>query len=265
VKGVSLRVLGFLGLLLLASFWSVYSVQEPVPDPLNPAAFSLDRALQHLEAISEQPHAVGSRSHGEVQGYLLENLQKAGLEVEVQNGIALNKFFTWIRGAYLKNVLARLGHGEADSVVFTAHYDSAPNSPGAADDGAGVAVVLALAEQAKMGKNDQVFLFSDGEELGLLGASLFLGQHPWAAQVGMVLNLEARGRSGPSVLFQVSQESGPLIDLFSRSPYPFGSSLFSSLSRLIPNDTDFTIFFKTPGSWAKLCLCRWPELLPLPP
>jgi Zn-dependent M28 family amino/carboxypeptidase len=45
-------------------------------------------------------------------------------------------------------------------------------------------------------KND-IIIFSDAEELGLNGAALFVTQHKWAKDIGLVLNFEARGSSGP--------------------------------------------------------------------
>jgi Zn-dependent M28 family amino/carboxypeptidase len=38
-----------------------------------------------------------------------------------------------------------------------------------------------------------IILFSDAEELGLNGAALFVTQHKWAKDIGLVLNFEARG------------------------------------------------------------------------
>jgi Zn-dependent M28 family amino/carboxypeptidase len=51
-------------------------------------------------------------------------------------------------------------------------------------------------------KNIKMILlfFSDAEELGLNGAALFVTQHKWAKDIGLVLNFEARGSSGPSYM-----------------------------------------------------------------
>jgi len=84
------------------------------------------------------------------------------------------------------------------------HYDSAPHSAsyGASDAGSGVVTVLEsvrayLASGAKP-KNDIIICFTDSEELGLDGASLFVNEHPWAKEVALALNFEARGSGGPS-------------------------------------------------------------------
>ena len=61
----------------------------------------------------------------------------------------------------------------------------------------GVRAYLAL---NKTPKNDIIILFSDAEELGLLGAQAFVEHHPWAKNIGLVLNFEARG-SGRTKLY----------------------------------------------------------------
>ena len=103
-----------------------------------------------------------------------------------------------------ENVVARL-EGTNDggkAFLLMAHYDSVSTAPGASDDGAGVASMLETLRALKAGpplKNDVIFLFTDGEERGLLGARAFVDSHPWAEDVGVVLNLEARGNTGPAI------------------------------------------------------------------
>ena len=93
-------------------------------------------------------------------------------------------------------------------------------------------------------------LFTDGEEAGLLGAEAFAASHPWMKDVGMVMNFEARGNKGPSLLFETGPDNGKLIDVVSHNAsHPLGSSLFYSLYKLLPNDTDYTVFrrLRVPG------------------
>ena len=59
----------------------------------------------------------------------------------------------------------------------------------------------------------------------------------------MVLNFEARGTHGPSIMFQTSDANGWLVREFAKSDdYPVANSLSSDLYKLLPNDTDFTVF-----------------------
>ncbi|WP_238395725.1 M20/M25/M40 family metallo-hydrolase [Pontibacter pudoricolor] len=128
-----------------------------------------------------------------------------------------------------------------------AHYDSQPNTLGAADDGAGIAAMLETARAIKQGEplqNDVIFLMTDGEEYGLYGAKAFL-KHPWAKEVGVIVNVEARGNSGPSMTFEISPENGWVIEQFAKAaPYPIANSLAYEVYRKMPNDTDFTVFRK---------------------
>ena len=92
-------------------------------------------------------------------------------------------------------------------------------------------------ERSKAGpppKRDIIALFTDGEEIGLIGAKVFVGQargglgegHPWMADVGLVLNFEAAGNRGPCCLFETSEQNGWLIREFARAdPFPIGNSL----------------------------------------
>src|SRR4030095_8333053 len=66
---------------------------------------------------------------------------------------------------------------------------------------------------------------------------------PWMKDVGLVLNFEARGNSGPSLMFETSTGNGWLMEQFAKAaPYPVATSLSYEIYKLLPNDTDFTIF-----------------------
>jgi hypothetical protein len=92
-------------------------------------------------------------------------------------------------------------------------------------------------------KNDVIFLFTDGEELGLLGAHAFADEHPWMRDVGVVLNFEARGAGGPSFMFETSEANGSLISELARTaPHIAANSLMYAVYKRMPNDTDMTVF-----------------------
>ena len=147
----------------------------------------------------------------------------------------------------IQNVLARLkGTGNGSAVLLVAHYDSLKESFGANDDGAAVATLLETLRTLKAGeplKNDIIFLFTDAEELGMLGAQVFVAEHDWARDVGVVFNFEARGNSGPVMMFESSDNNGWLIGEFARAaPFPFAHSLSYEIYKLLSNDTDLTVF-----------------------
>ncbi len=63
-------------------------------------------------------------------------------------------------------------------IVVGAHYDSVPAGPGAADDGTGVAIVLAAARYlATLPRRDHPidFVLFDQEEIGLVGSAVYAG------------------------------------------------------------------------------------------
>lgn len=211
--------------------------------------FSTDRAFAQVESISQYPHYVGSKNHETVASYLQSQLHELGLTTTTQEGYTLTD---WGNLAKSKNILARIkGSGNGKALLLLSHYDSAPHSAskGASDAGSGVASILegirAFQNSKKKHKNDIIILFTDAEELGLNGAALFVTEHPWAKDVGTVLNFEARGTSGPSyMLMEANQGNKNLIkDFAAAAPqYPVTNSLMYSIYKMLPNDTDLTVF-----------------------
>jgi hypothetical protein len=102
----------------------------------------------------------------------------------------------------------------------------------------------ALKAQAPLA-NDIIALLSDGEEVGLLGASGFAQSHPWMKDVGMVLNFDNRGNAGPVMMFEPSPGNGKLIaGLAQAVPSVVSNSMMYEVYKALPNDTDFTVFRK---------------------
>lgn len=240
----------FVALVLLACV-VVYEQRPPSATPVNTAAtdFSSARALKHIAAIAKQTHPIGSAQQREVREYILAELRAAGLTPEVQQTTSFNTDGTAAVAATVQNIVARMpGTSNTKAVLLMGHYDSAPNSLGAADDGSGVATLLETVRALKSApplKNDTIFLFTDGEEAGLLGSIAFVKEHPWAKDVGLVLNFEARGSSGPSFMFETSDGNGWLISEFVKAaPYPVSTSILYDIYRALPNDTDLTPFKK---------------------
>ena len=64
-------------------------------------------------------------------------------------------------------------------------------------------------------------------------------------KIGAVVNVEARGSRGDSVLFETGANCGWLLDLYAEhAPRPRASSLTYEVYRRMPNDTDFSVFRK---------------------
>ena len=99
--------------------------------------------------------------------YLYNEFEKMGLFVE---------FHDWSFDEFdSRNVVATLNGSDTESdaiFLITAHYDTVKNSPGANDDGSGVAAVLAIANVcSKYSFNHTIrFICFSGEEVGTYGS-----------------------------------------------------------------------------------------------
>ncbi len=240
----------FILFLVYISFRSLMPYK--VSDLNNPVtAFSTERALKQLKVISKEAHYVGTPAHAEVREYILQELRKMGLEPEVQEGFNLSNFWGYSNLIKPQNILARIkGSGDGKAVMLLSHYDSAPHSAskGASDAGSGVVTILegvrAYLASGATPKNDIIICITDAEETGLDGAELFINEHPWAKDVGVAINFEARGSGGPSnMIVETNGGNANLIKGFKEAgvEYPVATSLMYSIYKLLPNDTDSTV------------------------
>ncbi|MEB3347336.1 M28 family peptidase [Aquimarina gracilis] len=236
-------------LILFSLFFTFYSTKSHrISDLDTPSQeFSTLRALEHVKSISKEPHYLGSNAHKDVKNYIVNELQKLGLEPKIQEGFSVGKTGDCSRP---QNILAKIkGSGNGKSLMLMTHYDSSQHSSyGASDAGSGVATILegirAYLSTNKVPKNDIIICITDAEELGLNGADLFVEKHPWAKDIGLVLNFEARGSGGDSyMLLETNGKNGNLIKEFANAGlrYPTTNSLAYSIYKMLPNDTDLTV------------------------
>ncbi|MEO6085822.1 MAG: M20/M25/M40 family metallo-hydrolase [Umezawaea sp.] len=244
---VLLVVLVALGALSLLAF------RPPAAAPADAAVteFSAARVEGDLREIAQRPHPLGTADHTRVRDHVVEAARAAGAEVQVESGeVVRTEPGRPARVAVVRNVVAKVPGSDpalsgGRALLLVSHYDSVPTGPGAADDGAAVASMLEAIRVLKASggaRNDVVFLFTDGEELGSLGARSFVRQHGIAG-FGAVLNWEARGSGGPVVMFETSAANAGLVDAFAgASSRPIANSLAYEVYRRMPNYTDFTVF-----------------------
>jgi hypothetical protein len=225
----------------------------PIDAPAD--TFSAARAMRHVAAIAREPHPLGSPAAEPVRAYVLAELKALGLEPAIQRprdappaGSGSGSAATPTRRD-VRNLVARwrgAGPPSRKALLLSAHYDSVPSGPGAGDDASGVAAILESLRALKAGpppERDLIVLVNDGEEAGLYGADVFAAEHPWAQDVGVVLNLEGRGNRGPAYMFETSQGNAWLIEQLARAlPHPMATSLTVAVYRLMPNDTDLTVY-----------------------
>jgi hypothetical protein len=241
---ISLLVITLLIMLgVLRSFSTPSIIGDDVPD----VVFSSVRAAVILEDLLQErvPHVSGSPQNTVVHNRIISLLESFGYTPESQSLFHCNPMFGSC--SPVENIIAvKPGMDGKNAVLLTAHYDSGWTGPGAADDCAGVSSILEIARMAAdfpPFANDVIFLFSDSEENGLIGADAFAEHHPLFKKVKVVINLEARGAAGSSALFETGEGNRALIRLFSKNvERPVGNSLAYEMYKRMPNDTDYSVY-----------------------
>ena len=244
------KIFTFISILIISL--TVYvSFNDLIPGsekPLDKYDFSIENALDHLRIISKKPHYTGSEYHSVVRDYILNELKNMGLETEIQNQVVTR--FCCV-GTNTSNIIGTIkGSSNGKSLVLLTHYDSRHHASfGASDAGSGVVTILegvrSFLSKNTIPINDIHLVFTDAEEIGLLGAQAFVKNHSLVDNIGLVLNFEARGSGGPSyMLMETNGKNGVLISEFinANPGFPAANSLMYSIYKMLPNDTDLTVF-----------------------
>jgi len=145
------------------------------------ASIDGEAALRHASALAALgPHPWGSPRNQAAAAYVAAGLREAGLvEVELQpferHGV---------RGT---NVIATLRAPGDELVVIGAHHDTAPQAPGAYDDGGGVGILIELARVlARDERRPRTIVLAsfDGEEAGSTGRGTTAGSRAFIERLG---------------------------------------------------------------------------------
>jgi hypothetical protein len=210
-------------ILLIVFIVAVLSVFPPAPLPVEAPTdvFSAARAAETIRIIARSPRLVGSPTFEMAREYLLAQLSSLGLTTETQD--------LELEGMKVENTLGRLtGISSEAAILLVAHLDSVAESPGAMDNASGVAEVLETVRALKAGPalaNTIIVLFTAPEEICCLGAKAFATRHPWAGDVRLVINVDAGGIGGPSILAATGPGEGWMIrQMASILPHPIASS-----------------------------------------
>lgn len=254
-----------LGLAVVLSGLLAYGLFTlPSPEDADAAGFSAARVVKDIEVISKEHHSVAHPAErARVREYLVERLRNMGADtVQLFEYDSLtgpkNKHVVYTFDAV--NVLAEFApENTSDStayLMFVAHYDSRYSQPmpkdtvwsyGAADDGYGVGVILEtmshLLDVRKEWKQGVKVLFTDAEEVGMMGmTAMWEGNREVFDNVGLVINIEARGPFGPALMFEACPGNEKVLDLYADAArYPYTYSLTTVVYQFMPNFTDFTI------------------------
>ncbi|MCJ7572132.1 MAG: M28 family peptidase [Candidatus Thermoplasmatota archaeon] len=154
----------------------------------------IKKYLEHL--VEFGPKWTGTESCDEAAQYIFNNIKQMGLDVEYQNWS-----FPLRKG---KNVIATQ-HGidpKSDAVfIICAHYDTSKGSPGANDDGSGIAAMLTIANiTCKYSFNHTLrFIALSGHECGPANTygSTYYAKKAYAKKENIVgvLNLDMIGNT----------------------------------------------------------------------
>lgn len=244
---------------LAYGLWTV-----PSPQPADAPGFSADRVVKDIEVISREHHSVAHpEERARVREYLISRLQGLGADTvrtfEYDSLVGPeNKHVVYTFDAV--DVLAEFPPLQASDdtvwLMMVAHYDSRYSQPmpkdtvwsyGAADDGYGVGVILETVSQAlkqrEHWKQGVKVLFTDAEEVGMMGMkAVWNNDREVFDNVGLMINIEARGPWGPCLLFETCPGNEKVMSLYSDAAgYPFTYSLTTVVYGFMPNFTDFTI------------------------
>ena len=236
--------------LLLWGALAVAPLAPPAPPAeLDATAFSAAQALDHIERIAIEPRPIGTPANERARADIVAQLRLLGLEPELQTIEVPNYFSAAGETIEVVNVMARIpGTAPTSAVALMGHYDTVPSTTGANDDASAVAIMLETARAILAGprlRNDVILLFTDGEEPApRFGSSAFVAEHPWAGDIGFVINLEAIGSGGASLLIEMNGSGGWVIDQYAKAiPYPVAFSFLTTTVELIGgSNTDFATF-----------------------
>lgn len=246
--------------LLAYGLWTI-----PSSKPADYDGFSSARVVEDIAVISKEHHSVAHpEERAKVREYLVERLQGLGADTVMLYGYdslvgPKNRHVVYTFDA--DNILAEFAPENATDdtpyLMFVAHYDSRYSQPmpkqdtvwsyGAADDGYGVGVTLEtvanLLKQRADWKQGVKVLFTDAEEVGMYGMTAqWENNREVFDNVGLMINIEARGPWGPALLFETCPGNEKIMDLYAdASKYHYTYSLTTVVYTFMPNFTDFTI------------------------
>ena len=273
--GLARRLLAPIAALLgLVAGLSVLILPSPAPTTADPAEFSAERAMTSINRLADEPHSVLRReAHDRARDDVIGMFTDLGYTPTVHSdpmfdlsdpadkrifdGLSAEQQAT-LKDAPTDTIVVDVPGKSERTMALMAHYDSATveadenghqqitdgTSLGAADDGYGVAAIVetlrALKAEGRQPENSLKIVITDAEEIGLIGARNEMRHHRADYEnVDLVLNLEARGTSGPALMFETSPNNSAVAGYFlSHVEQPATGSLLPSLYAHMPNTTD---------------------------
>ena len=256
---------------------SLFLLPAPKSADSDPTTFSADRAKQLIDTFADEPHSVlHPEAHARSRDEIVTMFKDLGHQPEIHSDpMPLSEAthtsqyseagLEALAQLNTENIVVRVPGKTDDTMMLTAHYDSAVDfektadgrwdpkpgvSSGAADDGYGVATIIetlrAIKADGRTPERSLLIVITDAEELNLLGAMNEMLHHRTDYDnVDLIVNIEARGTSGPAVMFETSDTNAAATEFFLKNaPRPFATSLMPAVYRMMPNGTDLSIYLK---------------------
>ena len=273
--GLARRLLAPIAALLgLVAGLSVLILPSPAPTTADPTEFSAEHAMTSINRLADEPHSVLRReAHDRARDDVIGMFSDLGYTADVHSDplfdfsipedketfdMLSTEQQAAVKDAPAETIVVDVPGKSERTMALMAHYDSATveadenghqqitdgTSLGAADDGYGVAAIVetlrALKAEGRQPENSLKIVITDAEEIGLIGARNEMRHHRADYEnVDLVLNLEARGTSGPALMFETSPNNSAVAGYFlSHVEQPATGSLLPSLYARMPNTTD---------------------------
>ena len=253
-----IKVIILIGLIVLSCFIARGLFSMPKATDGDVMGFSTNDVIETIKTISQKQHSVAhAQEREEVREYLISRLTAIGDTPTIYSYPNQEaKGYNFDAVDILAEFQPLSQQTDTTYVMLVAHYDSRYAQPfrndtvwsyGAADDGYGVSIAMECVETLldKQDEWDQgiKILYTDAEEVGMIGMKNIYEHNPEVfSNVGLVINIEARGPYGAALLFETSEGNQKLIDLYrDKAHYPVSYSLTNLVYSILPNFTDFTI------------------------
>ena len=268
---------GLVAALAIIAAMSLFLLPAPKSADSDPTGFSADHAKQLIDTFADEPHSVlHTEAHARSRDEIVTMFKDLGYQPEIHSDpMPLSEATNTsqyseagldaLARLNTENIVVRVPGKTDDTMMLTAHYDSAVDfektadgrwdpkpgvSSGAADDGYGVATIIetlrAIKADGRTPERSLLIVITDAEELNLLGAmNEMLHHRADYDNVDLIVNIEARGTSGPAVMFETSDTNASATEFFLKNaPRPFATSLMPAVYRMMPNGTDLSIYLK---------------------
>ncbi len=268
---------GLAAALAIIAAMSLFLLPAPKSADSDPTGFSADHAKQLIDTFADEPHSVlHTEAHARSRDEIVTMFKDLGYQPEIHSDpMPLSEATNTsqyseagldaLARLNTENIVVRVPGKTDDTMMLTAHYDSAVDfektadgrwdpkpgvSSGAADDGYGVATIIetlrAIKADDRTPERSLLIVITDAEELNLLGAmDEMLHHRADYDNVDLIVNIEARGTSGPAVMFETSDTNASATEFFLKNaPRPFATSLMPAVYRMMPNGTDLSIYLK---------------------